>query len=118
MSDALDSLGMRLEDVLIHVNPTGKDIFLRFHLKVVQTSLTGSIDVESTVKGGLIEKLTMEANESIGRVYGGVTFLIDGIDVEQDLPRKYGIPPRDKSKLVLNVPPDLEESVRRIGKGG
>ncbi|AMQ17857.1 hypothetical protein A0127_01035 [Thermococcus peptonophilus] len=114
MSDALDSLGMRLEDVLIHVNPTGKDIFLRFHLKVVQTSLTGSIDVESTVKG-LIEKLTMEANESIGRVYG-VTFLIDGIDVEQDLPRKYGIP-RDKSKLVLNVPPDLEESVRRIGKG-
>ncbi|BAD85000.1 hypothetical protein, conserved [Thermococcus kodakarensis KOD1] len=114
ISDALDSLGMRLVSSSIYVNPVGKEVFLRFHLRVIQTSLAGSIDVEPTVKG-LIEKLVMEANESLGRVYG-VTFIIEDVSIEQELPKDHESL-QDQPKLVLDVPLELEGPFRRIGKG-
>lgn len=114
ISEALDSLGIQLDGISIHVNPVGQSVFLRFRLRVVQASLAGSIDVEPTVKG-LIEKLVREANESIGQVYG-VTFIIEGIGVEQGSSKRSETS-QDRPKLVLNVPSELEGPFRRIGRG-
>lgn len=115
ISDALDSLGMRLVSSSIYVNPVGKEVFLRFHLRVIQTSLAGSIDVEPTVKG-LIEKLVMEANESLGRVYG-VTFIIEDVSIEQELPKDHESL-QDQPSWYLTSPSSWRDLSDGLGRGG
>ncbi|GAB6135162.1 hypothetical protein [Thermococcus prieurii] len=110
--EAVEPLGASVERIDAKIRPEGRVLFLSFEVEVVQHSLAGIVDMETVIQG-IVEKLIQEANSSFGKLYG-VAFALESLKVREEVPRAHK---RGEVKLVISGPPELEDALRRLGRG-
>ncbi|WP_297515244.1 hypothetical protein [Thermococcus sp.] len=110
--EAVEPLGASVERIDAKIRHEGRVLFLSFEVEVVQHSLTGIVDLETVIQG-IVEKLIQKANSSFGKLYG-VVFALESLKVRENVPRGTE---KTEVKLVVSGPPELEDSLRRLGRG-
>jgi len=110
--EAVELLGASVERIDAKIRPEGRVLFLTFEVEVVQHSLAGIVDTETVIQG-ILEKLIQEANSSFGKLYN-VAFALEALSVREEAPkRREG----GETKLVVSGPHELEDVLRRLGRG-
>lgn len=109
--EALNALGIAVEDITALVVPDGRTLRLGFEIKVSEGESFLPTGTEYVVRG-LLDKLADEANSSFGRLYQ-VDFSVEGLKIEESTGEGW----RGKERLVVNGPDELVEKLERLGRG-
>ena len=110
--DAVEPLGASVGRIDAKIRPEGNVLLLSFDVEIIRHSLAGIVDMETVIQG-IIEKLIQDANSSFSRLYG-VTFALESLKVRENVAKDTG---KKEIKLVVSGSPELEDSLRRLGRG-